>query len=108
MCLGEHFHLLQTMWRHSALAVRECRELEERFQWTDYIYIDHHCWLLNLTKVATIIIKQMEPKSALNKKDVALQLKLAYEYSDLCMISMSVGWRRLWDNVLNHAWSFCH
>ena len=35
---------------------------------------------------------------------IALQLKLAYEYPDLCIISTSVGWRRLWNNVLDQ----CH
>ena len=76
--------------------VSECRELEERYC-TDYT----SSLLVAKREDGTSILKQMEER--IKRKDATLLLESAQVYPDLCLISTSVGWRRLWDCALDHG-----
>ena len=77
--------------------VRECRELEERYSsnFTTQIleaaeHLDGACVL-------------REAEKYIIKKDQALLLAEVSQYYHLHMISQAIGWRKLWDDALDHG-----
>ena len=76
--------------------VSECRELKERYC-TDYT----SSLLVAKREDGTSILKQME--KCIKRKDASLLLKSAQVYHDICLISTSVRWRRLWGCALDHG-----
>ena len=76
--------------------VSECRELKER-----YCTDNTSSLLVAKCEDGTSILKQM--KECIKRKDATLLLESAQVYPDLCLISTSVGWRRLWDFALDHG-----
>ena len=80
----------------SLCLVRECRELEERYG-VDYT-----------SKILTTDPEDRHPVikdlvRAIGKEDLALQLQSASEMEHLCKIANTVGWKKLWDHVLDHG-----
>ena len=80
----------------SLCLVKECRELEERYKmnYTSEILTteleDRHS-----------VIKEMV--QTIHKKDLALQLQSASNLVHLCKTTEAVGWKKLWDHVLDHG-----
>ena len=77
--------------------VRECRELEERYK-------------SNFTS-AILSAKESEDgldiirnaQNIINKKDQSLLLLKASKYQFVHLIAECVGWKKLWDNALDHG-----
>ena len=77
--------------------VRECRELEERYK----------------SNFTSAILSAKEPEDGLdiirnaqniiNKKDQSLLLLKASKYQFVHLIAECVGWKKLWDNALDHG-----
>ena len=76
--------------------VKECRELEERYK-------------VNYTsKILTTELEDRHPIikeiiQIIYKKDLAHQLKSASNLEHLCRIAETMGWKKLWDHVLDHG-----
>ena len=80
----------------SLCLVKECRELEEHYK-------------VNYTsKILTTELEDRhsaikEMVQTIHKKDLALQLQSASNLEHLCRIAEAVGWKKLWDHVLDHG-----
>ena len=75
--------------------VRECRELEERYN------CNFTSELLNTMnpEERTEIVKEAE--NIISKKDCTLLLSKGSTHYHLCLIAESVGWKKLWDHALD-------
>ena len=81
--------------------VRECRELEERYNSnfaTQILSAD------DSIESATLI---REAGDFITRKDRDLLLIKSSKSPYLCSIAESVGWKKLWDLALDYIWSIC-
>ena len=76
--------------------VRECRDLEERYK-------------TNFTSAILSAIDQdgldiiRTAQKSINKIDQSLLLQKIFKYPSLHKIAECIGWKKLWDNALNHG-----
>ena len=76
--------------------VRECRELEERYK-TNFTSA-----ILSATDQDGLDIIRTAQKS-INKIDQSLLLQKISKYPSLHKIAECIGWKKLWDNALDHG-----
>ena len=76
--------------------VRECRELEERYK-TNFTSA-----ILSETDQDGLDIIRTAQKS-INKIDQSLLLQNISKYPSLHKIAECIGWKKLWDNALDHG-----
>ena len=74
--------------------VRECRELEGKYR------SDFTSQILSASNPTISLCVLKEPKEHIEKEDKALQLKKTSRFRHLNLIAESVGWKRLWDQLL--------
>ena len=76
--------------------VRECRELKESYK------LSFTSRILNVNDSADSLIVIREAQEYIIKEDRTLLLNKVLNYPFLCHIAVSVGWKKQWDNALDH------
>ena len=77
--------------------VKECRDLEERYR------SDFTSQILNATDFIASSYALKVAEDHIVKEDKILQLKKTLQFCHLNAIADSVGWKKLWDLILDHG-----